>query len=52
MKYIVEDLITEQTIKVFNSEKEREEWINDNCTWSSKECFITDTETRISCYEI
>ena len=30
MKYIVETWLTEEVIKVFSSEKEREEWIKDN----------------------
>ncbi len=51
MKYIVEDWMTEETIKVSSSEKERQEWINVNCTSFSDGVFITDTTTRISCYE-
>ncbi len=52
MKYIVEDWLTEETIKVFSSEEERQEWINDNCISFSDGVFITDTSIRISCYEI
>ena len=51
MKYIVETWLTEEVIQVFYSEKEREEWMKDNCEWFSDGCFLKDTETRISCYE-
>ena len=51
MKYIVENWLTEGIIKIFRSEKERDEWIEDNCEWFSDGCFIKDTEIKISCYE-
>ena len=35
MKYIIEDWLTEEIIKVFSSEEERNDWIEDNCTWFS-----------------
>ena len=51
MKYIVENWMTEETIKVFGSDEERQEWINDNCISFSDGCYINDTETKISIYE-
>ena len=51
MKYIVENWMTEETIKVFDSEEERQEWINDNCISFSDGCYIDGTETKISIYE-
>lgn len=51
MKYIVENWLTEETIREFDSEEEREEWIRDNCISFSDGCYITDTETKISIYE-
>lgn len=51
MKYIIEDWLTEEIIRVFSSEEERDEWIEDNCAWFSDGYFITDTETKISIYE-
>lgn len=52
MKYIVETWLTEEIIKVFSSEKERDEWIADNCEQFSDGFFLKGTETRISCYEV
>lgn len=46
IKYIIEDWLTEEIIQVFSSEEERDEWIEDNCTWFSDGCFITDTENK------
>ncbi|WP_156059452.1 hypothetical protein [Acetivibrio ethanolgignens] len=51
MKYIVENWLTEETIKVFDSEEERQEWINDNCISFSDGSYIDGTETKISIYE-
>lgn len=51
MKYIVENWLTEETIKVFDSEEERQEWINDNCISFPDGCYIDGTETKISIYE-
>ena len=51
MKYIVENWVTEEIIKIFNSEEERQKWINDNCISFSDGCYINDTETKISIYE-
>lgn len=51
MKYIVENWMTEEVIKIFASEEERNQWIKDNCISFSDGTFIADTETRISCYE-
>ncbi len=51
MKYIVEDWITEDVIKVFNSEEERNKWINKNCVSFSDGVYILDTDIKISCYE-
>ena len=48
MKYIVENWLTEETIKVFDSEEERQEWINDNCISFSDGSYIDGTETKIS----
>lgn len=51
MKYIIENWTTEETIRTFNSEEEREKWIRENCTTFDNGTFITGTEVRISCYE-
>lgn len=51
MKYIVENWMTEKTIKIFSSEEERQKWINDNCISFSDGVFIKNTEIKISCYE-
>ena len=51
MKYIVENWMTEEVIKVFDSEEDRQEWINENCVSFSDGCFIEDTTIKISCYE-
>lgn len=51
MKYIMENWLTEETIKEFDGEEEREEWIRNNCKIFSDGCYITDTKTRISIYE-
>lgn len=51
MKYVVEDWLTEEAIKVFDSEEDRQEWIDDNCISFSDGCYINDTSIRISIYE-
>ena len=51
MKYIVENWLTEETIKVFDSEEERQEWLNDNCISFSDGNYIDGTEIKISIYE-
>lgn len=51
MRYIVENWETEEVIKVFDSEEERNEWIIKKCTFFNDGVFIADTEIRISCYE-
>ena len=51
MKYIVETWATEEIIAVFNSEKEREKWLNDNVNYFSDGGFLDDG-TQISIYEI
>lgn len=51
MRYIVENWETEEVIKVFDSEEERNEWIIKKCTFFNGGVFIADTEIRISCYE-
>ena len=50
-KYIVENWLTEETIKVFDSEEERQEWLNDNCISFSDGNYIVGTEIKISIYE-
>ena len=50
-KYIVENWITEETIKVFDSEEERQEWLNYNCISFSDGNYIDGTEIKISIYE-
>ena len=50
-KYIVENWLTEETIKVFDSEEERQEWLNDNCISFSDGNYIDGTEIKISIYE-
>lgn len=50
-KYVVENWLTEEVIKVFNSEEERNAWIKENCVWYSDGCFIDGTTDRISIYE-
>lgn len=51
MKYIVENWLTEETIKKFDSEEEREKWIRDNCVSFSDGYYIDDTEIKISIYD-
>lgn len=51
MKYIIENLLTEEAMKVFDSEEKREEWIRENCISFSDGVYIQDTDIRISCYE-
>jgi hypothetical protein len=51
MRYIVENRETEEVIKIFDSEEERNEWINKKCTSFNDGVFIAGTEIRISCYE-
>ena len=51
MKYIVENWLTEETIKVFANEEERQEWINNNCISFSDGGYIKGTEIKISIYE-
>ena len=50
MKYIVENWLTEEVLKVFESEEDREEWIRDNVMFLSDGGFLDDG-TRISIYE-
>ena len=50
-KYIVENWLTEETIKVFDSEEERQEWLNDNCISFSDGNYIDGTDIKISIYE-
>ena len=50
MKYYVENWLTEEIIKVFNSDDERMEWLNDNVTYFSDGGFLDDG-TKISIYE-
>lgn len=42
MKYYVENWLTEEIIKVFNSDYEREEWLNDNVTYFSDGGYLDD----------
>ncbi|WP_242357066.1 hypothetical protein [Hungatella effluvii] len=51
MKYIVEDRSTDETLKEFDSEEEREKWIADNCTWIADRCYVTGTKIQIAIYE-
>lgn len=51
MKYIIEDWLTEDILKIFNSEEERNEWINENCISFSDGVYVLDTTIKISCYE-
>lgn len=51
MKYIVEAWLTEEIIAVFNSEEEREKWLNDNVNYFSDGGYL-DNGVQISIYEI
>ena len=48
---VFENWLTEETIKVFDSEGERQEWLNDNCISFSDGNYIDGTEIKISIYE-
>ena len=50
MKYIVEDWMTDETIKEFDTEEEREEWIRENITYYSDGGYLDDGR-KISIYE-
>lgn len=50
MKYIVETWLTEEIIAVFDSEEEREMWLNDNVNYFSDGAFLDDG-TQIGIYE-
>lgn len=50
MKYIVENWLTEEVIKVFHSEEDRQEWLNDNVNNFSDGGYLDDG-TKISIYE-
>ena len=50
MKYIVEAWMTEEMIKVFSSEEEREQWLKDNVNYFSDGGYLDDG-TKISIYE-
>lgn len=51
MKYIVEDWITEETLKTFDTEEERESWIKENVNMFSDGGYLDDG-TKISIYEL
>lgn len=42
MKYIVEDWQTEEELKVFDTEEERDEWMDENCEYFSDGAFLID----------
>lgn len=50
MKYIVENWFTEETLAVFDTEEDRQKWLNDNCDYYSDGAYLSDG-TRISIYE-
>ena len=50
MKYIVENWHTEETIKAFNTEEEREQWLKDNVNYYSDGGYLDDG-TKIGLYE-
>lgn len=51
MKYVVENYLTDEILKIFQSEEEREEWLNDNVEYFEDGGFLCDG-TKISIYEI
>ena len=50
MKYIVENWLTEEIIKVFPSDEERQKWLLDNVNSFSDGGYLDDG-TKISIYE-
>jgi hypothetical protein len=50
MKYIVENWLTEETLKVFDSEEERDQWLEENVNRFSDGGYLDDG-TKISIYE-
>ena len=50
MKYIVENFYTEQIIKVFDTEEQRQDWIDNNVSMIGEGGYTKDG-TRISIYE-
>lgn len=51
MKYIVENWLTEETIKEFASEQDRQKWLDENVAYSSDGGFLDDG-TRVGIYEL
>ena len=50
-KYIVENWLTDEIIKVFPTEESREEWLRDNVNFYSDGGYLDDG-TKISIYEV
>ena len=50
MKYIVENYLTEEIIKVFDTEEDRKQWLKDNVNRYSDGGYLDDG-TKISIYE-
>lgn len=50
MKYIVENWLTEEVVKVFDTEEERQQWIDDNVNHFSDGGYLDDG-TKIAIHE-
>lgn len=50
MEYIVEDWLTEEVLKVFETEESRNQWIKENVTFFSDGGFLEDGR-KVSIYE-
>lgn len=50
MKYIVENYLTEEIIKVFDTKEERQQWLDDNVNRFSDGGYLDDG-TRVDIYE-
>ena len=50
MKYIVEDWMTDEVLKVFDTSEDREQWLRDNVNYCSDGGYLDDGR-KISIYE-
>lgn len=50
MKYIVEDWMTDEILKVFDTPEDREAWLRDNVNYYSDGWYLDDGR-KISIYE-
>lgn len=56
-KFVIEDWLTEEIIKIFDTEEQRNDWITENCISFSDGCYIDNTNisipsVKIGCYEM